>query len=280
MILLIKRLLSPCTILFFLSAAIFFGSSSCTSYKNIAYFEDLPDTAKPQIAKTFPFKSPVIQTGDLLTITIQTIDNDVTNLLNSNSSNVNGGNSSTPVMGSSSGVSQQVPNGYLVDSGGNVELPFAGIIHLAGMTTSQAKDAVHLQVSKYFNNPVINVRFANFRITVLGEVEHPSTFIIPNEKVNIFDALGMAGDLTIFGKRGNLVLLRDTLDAKKMIRLNLNSKDIVSSPWFYLQPNDVIYVEPSKFKVESVDAVRNRNITIISSVLSVTLILFTRVIRN
>src|SRR5256885_10850631 len=118
MILLIQRSFSLRKILFFLSAAIFFGSSSCTSYKNVAYFKDLPDTAKPQIAKTIPFKSPVIQPGDLLTITIQTIDNDVTNLLNSNSSNVNGGNSNVPVLGSSTSggsVGQDVPNGYLVD---------------------------------------------------------------------------------------------------------------------------------------------------------------------
>ncbi|WP_225975351.1 polysaccharide biosynthesis/export family protein [Panacibacter ginsenosidivorans] len=243
------------------------------------YFQDFPDTAKPAIIKTIPFKTPVIQSDDILSITIQTIDNDITNLLNNNNG-VNGGNSSLPVAGSS--TTPGTPNqsaiaGYLVDKAGNVELPFIGEIKLAGLTTSEAHNLIKKEANKYFNNPVVNVRFANFKITVLGEVNRPASYIAPNEKINLFDALGMAGDLTIFGKRENVLLLRDTLGDKQMIRLNLNSKDIVSSPYFYLQPNDIVYVEPSKYKIASVDAIRNRNITLAASALTILLVLVTRI---
>ena len=247
---------------------------SCTSYKHISYFEDVPDTAKPFFAQTAPFKNPVIQTGDLLTITIQTIDNSITSVINSNSSNVNGGSTSETAQGSGTSTAlQQAPNSYLVDNDGNVDLPFISVTHVSGLTTAQAKNLVFTQIDKYFNNAIVNVRFSNFKITVLGEVNHPSTYIVPNEKVNIFDAMGLAGDMTVFGIRTNVLLLRDSSDGKKIIRLNLDSKNIVSSPWFYLQPNDVVYVEPSKSKVASVDAIRNRNITLLASSFTVLLAL-------
>src|SRR5258706_6241939 len=263
------------------SAVVFFSLvfcfTSCTPYKHFAYFEDLPDTAKPVLARTVPFRDPVIASGDLLSITIQTIDNDVSALLN-NSYSVNGGSTSVPVLGSSAtgNGTQQIPNGYLVDKNGDVTLPFVGNIHITGMTTAEAKDAVAKEVNKYFNNAVVNVRFANFKITVLGEVVRPSTYIVPNEKINVFDALGMAGDITVYGRRDNVVLVRDTLDEKKVIRINMNSTDLISSPWFYLQPNDVIYVTPSKTKIAATDAYRNRSITIIAAGISLLTLLVAR----
>jgi polysaccharide export outer membrane protein len=130
---------------------------------------------------------------------------------------------------------------------------------------------------KYVKNPIVNVKFNNFKVTVLGEVLKPATYIMPTEKVTVLDALGQAGDLTIYGRRENILVIRDSLDKKNMVHLNLNSKDIMSSPYFYLQPNDVIYVEPNKSKAASTDAVRNRNITIIASVLSLLIVVATRV---
>jgi polysaccharide export outer membrane protein len=251
---------------------------SCSTYKNFAYFEDLPDTTKPLISQTFPFKTPVIQKGDLLGITIQTLDNDISSLINSSNAPIGGNNPAMPVLGSSSSSASQVQPGYQVDNNGDVELPFAGSVHVGGLTTAQAKDTISKEISKYFNNAIINVRLTNFRITVLGEVLRPSTFIIPNEKVNIFDALGMAGDITVYGRKDNVLLLRDTLDAKKIIRFNLNSKSIVNSPWFYLQPNDVIYVTPNKSKLAATDAYKNREITIVAATISFLTLLIARVV--
>ena len=252
---------------------------SCTSYKHFSYFEDLPDTSKPVLATTVPFKEPVIANGDLLSITIQTIDNDVSALLNSSYS-VNGGSTNAPVLGTSTSGNgaQAVPNGYLVDKNGAVTLPFVGAVQISGMTTAEAKDAVSREVNKYFNNAVVNVRYANFRITVLGEVLHPATYIVPNEKINLFDGLAMAGDITVYGRRDNVVLVRDTVGQKKIIRFNMNNTDIVSSPWFYLQPNDVIYVTPTKAKMAATDAYRNRSITILAALIGLATLVVSRIL--
>lgn len=271
----IKKIAFSLSGLLFLSMFFF---QSCVTYKNASYFQDFPDTAKPSIAKTIPFKTPTIQVDDILSITIQTIDNDISSLLNTNNS-VNGNNSNLPVTGSSQAPgtpTQQTVPGYLVDKDGEVELPFIGKIKLTGLTTSEARELIKKEATKYFNNPVVNVRFANFKITVLGEVARPAAYIAPNERVNIFDALGMAGDITIYGKKESVLLMRDTLGDKQMIRLNLNSKDVVSSPYFYLQPNDIVYVEPNKYKVASVDAVRNRNITIVVSAMTLLIVILSR----
>ncbi|HEY2725801.1 MAG TPA: polysaccharide biosynthesis/export family protein [Parafilimonas sp.] len=247
---------------------LFLGLVSCTAYKNVPYFQDFADTAKPMVVKTVPFKSPVIQTDDLLSITIQTIDNDVTNMLNSNNT-INNTSAMMPVSTSSTTAAAQPVSGYLVDKDGFVEVPFVGKVHVAGLTTSQAKDLLSTEVNKYFNDAIVNVRYANFKITVIGEVLRPSTYVVPNEKVNIFDALGMAGDMTIYGQRENVLLVRDTLNDKKLVRLNLNNKDVVSSPYFYLQSNDIIYVQPNKYKVAATDAYRNRYFAIAAAVLTV-----------
>ena len=246
-----------CLLIFYTGFLSCFLFTSCkVTQPEIPYFHDLPDTAKPTLAKTVPFKNPVIQPDDLLSITIQTVDNTFTN------ATVNTANANSTAAGGN-GI-QTVPSGYLVDKDGLVELPFIGKIKLSGLTVSQAQETIREAADKYFNNPIVNVRYANFKITVLGEVRTPSSFIMPNEKVNIFDAIGMAGDLTIFGRRDNILLLRDTTgDNRQMVRLDLNSKNIVSSPYFYLHPNDVIYVEPNKNRIQSTDVQRARTIGVI-----------------
>jgi polysaccharide export outer membrane protein len=264
----------------FIVSGFFLCLVSCSTYKNFHYMEDFADTAKPELIKTVPFKSPVIQTDDILSITIQTIDNDVTNMLNSSAS-VNNVSATMPVSsGSAVNPVNQPANvsGYLVDKDGFVEIPFVGKVHLAGLTTSEAKDALVKEVNKYFNDAIVNVRYANFKITVMGEVLKPSTYVVPNEKVNIFDALSMAGDMTIYGMKENVLLIRDSLNNKRLVRLNLNNKDIISSPYFYLQSNDIIYVEPNKYKIASTDAYRNRYFAIAAMVLTVAVVTINKLI--
>jgi polysaccharide export outer membrane protein len=251
-----------------------FPFTSCTTYKNVAYFTDFADTAKHTTVQTIPFKSPVIQPDDLLTITIQTIDAEITTLLNS---------ANTPAQSAASGSvlggqQLQYTPGYLVDKNGEVEIPFAGKIKLQGYTTVEAREVIRTEISKFVKDPIVNVKFANFKITVLGEVLKPATYIMPTEKVTVFDALGQAGDLTIYGRRENVLVIRDSVNNQKsMVHLNLNTKDIISSPYYYLRPNDVVYVEPNKAKAAGSDAVRNRNITIIASALSVLLVIASRI---
>jgi len=248
--------------------------SSCNTYKNIAYFTDFSDTAKHTTVQTIPFKSPAIAPDDLLTISIQTIDPDVNAVLNS-------GNTPSPT--SSGGTLFTLPTtqytpGYLVDKNGDVELPFAGKMHLQGYTTIEARDVIRNEMMKYVKEPIVNVKFANFKVTVLGEVMRPASYIMPTEKVTVFDALGQAGDLTIYGRRENVLVIRDSANNQKtMAHLNLNSKEVISSPYFYLQPNDVVYVEPNKSKAASTDASKNRVFAIVAAVLSVLIVAGTRI---
>ncbi len=213
--------------------------TGCRTNKNLTYFRDISDTAyiSSQTRKLALFNDPVIQAKDILQVTILTLDPDDNKALAVNAEQPQ-----------QYGVGNEpsVP-GFQVDQDGMVELPIIGKIKLAGLTTAQARDTVHNRVAKYYNSPVVNVRFSNFTITVLGEVAKPGIFRVPNEKINIMDAIGLAGDLTIYGKRENVMLMRDSLGEKKIVRLDMRSSATLSSPYFYLRQGDIIYVEPGKW---------------------------------
>ena len=250
-------------------------ASSCRTNKKITYFQDTPDSLylSPKNISGIPYREPIIQPNDILQISILTLDPQVNNILAAANA------SSFTVQPGSTGAMPNSPaavTGFLVDNNGCVELPVIGKIKVAGMSTSIARDTIHERVAVYYKNPVINVRFANFNITVLGEVARPATYVVPNEKVSILDAIGMAGDLTIFGKRENVLLIRDSSGVKQMVRFDLNSSATLLSPYFYLRQGDVVYVEPAKSKVASTDAAKTRNITLLASGLSLLVVIFTR----
>lgn len=255
--------------------------SSCINYKNIAYFQDIADTVKTTKVETVAFKEPLIQYDDILNISINTLDGLSSNALTLTSPNVAALNMPTTtgmpqVASSNQGLSIPFSSTYRINKDGIIEIPLLGKINTIGLTTKQLNDVITKKAGDYFKTPTVDVRYTNFRVTVLGEVLRPSTYTFSNEKVNFFDALGQAGDLTIFGKRENVLLIRDSLGFKQIHRINLNSKDFVSSNLFYLRQNDVIYVEPRKEKLANLDAVQARNYPIIASILSVLIILATR----
>ncbi|RYZ99975.1 MAG: polysaccharide export protein [Sphingobacteriaceae bacterium] len=245
---------------------------SCTVNKKIKYFQDLPDSAKYGAINTVPFKGPVIQKDDIISLDIQTIDPGNTAVLNQGTSVQSVGSSSASAIGT-----QQI-SGFLVDKDGNIEVPLLGKIMVAGLTTSEARELIRTKAAVYYKNPSVQVRFANFKITLIGEVAKPATYTVPNEKVSILDAIGLAGDLTIFGRRENVLLIRDIDGQKKYARIDLNSSETFSSPYFYLKQNDVIYVEPNKAKITSTDATKTRNITIAASLFSALLVVLIRVL--
>ena len=166
---------------------------------------------------------------------------------------------------------------YRVNNKGEIEIPLIGKIKAEGLTTSTLKDTIQLRINQFYKMPTVDVRYANFKVTVLGEVFKPGTYTVPNEKVTILDALGLSGDLTIFGKRENVLLIRDSSDKKVMVRMNLNSNNIISSPYYYLKQNDIVYVEPRNEKIAILDAVQTKYIGIASAVLSLLVILATRI---
>ena len=239
-----------------------FLNLSCSSIKNVKYFTDIPDTARYTQLNKLKYVDPLIQPDDIMSINIQVADPVATQVIAT-------GNVSNSAVGSTSagGTGSQTINGYLVDESGNVEIPVLGKIKLQGVTTEQAREVVRTRASLYFKDPTVNVRFANFRITILGEVAKPATYVVPNEKITILDALGLAGDLTIYGKRSNVLLIRQYDDGRReTVRLDLTKSDVLNSPYYYLRQNDYIYVEPTKAKIVSSDAIQNRNISIITAI--------------
>lgn len=243
--------------------------SSC-SVKKIVYFNDLPADTTRILKQAAAFTEPVIQTDDILNITIQTLDPATASIANQAVA--------VQAVGASSGapIGSQFISGFLVDKDGYVNMTLLGKVQVAGLTTYQARERITALATQYYKDPTVQVRFANFKITVLGEVTRPATYTVPNEKVTVLDALGLAGDLTIYGKRENVLLLRDQGEKKELVRLNLNDSQVLSSPYFYLRQNDVIYVEPGKGKAAANNAARTQTFAIIGSVLSLLIVALTR----
>jgi len=246
--------------------------ASCDTTKKVAYFQDISAEQQSELANTAKYTEPQIQSDDILSISIFTIDPTTNMVVNqvgsqaiSTSSNVVASLSATPPTA-----------GFLVDKNGEIDLSVVGKIKIAGLTTYQARDLIKSKANIVYTNPNVQVRFSNFKVTVLGEVARPASYVIPNEKVSILDALGMAGDLTIFGKRENLILIRDKDGKKEFARLNLNSKELFNSPYYYLKQNDVLYVEPNKGKAASLNQARTQTFAIIGTALSVLIVLFSR----
>ncbi len=243
--------------------------SSC-SVKKIVYFNDLPADTTRILKQAAAFTEPVIQSDDILNITIQTLDPTTAAVANQSMAIQAVGASSASNLGN------QVISGFLVDKDGFVHMALIGKVEVKGLTTYQARERITALATQYYKDPTVQVRFANFKVTVLGEVTRPATYTVPNEKVTVLDALGLAGDLTIFGKRENVLLVRDQGKEKELVRLNLNDSDVFQSPYFYLRQNDVIYVEPGKGKAAANNAARTQTFAIIGSVLSVLIVALTR----
>lgn len=241
--------------------------SSCNTAKKVPYFSDITDSLN--VASKMPhgaYVEPKIETNDILQVFIQTIDPQTHSVFSQSSPTET--------------VGFQQTTGYLVDKEGYIELPVVGRMKVQGLTTTEAKKVIRQKAGRYYKEPVVNVRFANFYVTVLGEVAHPGRYIVTNEKVSIMDALGMAGDMTIYGKRENIMLIREEKGQKVFVRYDMNKTEFLNSPYFYLNSGDVLYVEPNKAKsrTATTDASKDRYFTLTASALSlaVSIILITR----
>lgn len=251
------------SILTVLTIAVIF--SSCAVTKNVAYFENVPDTTKQKLEAEALYKDPIIMPDDILSVNLITIDPTTSSTINQ-AANV----AISPLLGStgsssslSSGTAaNSIVQGLLVDKNGYIALPIIGEIKVGGLTTYEAKVLITQMAAKYFKSPDVQIRFTNFKITVLGEVLHPSVYIIPNEKVTVLDAIGLAGDLTIYGRRENVLVIREVDGKRQVTRLDLNSTDVFQSPAFYLKQNDVVYVEPNKSAIVQADSHENKIFTV------------------
>jgi polysaccharide export outer membrane protein len=227
-------------------------ATSCASRKNIAYFQDEPLEA--DLSMSTP-EQLIYKTDDLLTINVSAFVQETVAPFNLTVAGTIGGN--TPNI-----QGQLQLQTYLVDYNGNIEFPVLGTIKVAGLTRTELTEYLTKRISEYANDPIVNVRLTNFTVTILGEVRTPGTFTIQDERVTLIEALGLASDLTIYGKRQNVRLIREIEGKKKFAEIDLTSINTVNSPVYYLQQNDVIYVEPNKARVRSSSYNQNNGVII------------------
>lgn len=221
---------------------------SCTSYKQVPYLQNSATLDSTQVSELYDAR---IQPKDLLTITVSCKDFNAAipfNLIVQTSQ--------AAYLATRAITTQPSLQTYLVGNDGGIDFPTLGHIIVGGMTKTELEEYIRENIKQHFTNdePIITVRMVNYKISVLGEVMRPNSYTISNEKVNIFEALALAGDLTIWGKRDAVKLIRESADGtKQVVNLNLNDANIIYSPYYYLQQNDILYVEPNKAKSRNSD---------------------------
>jgi polysaccharide export outer membrane protein len=212
---------------------------SCVNRKNFVYLDNIGDS---EISRAVDDLEPVIQRNDLLSITVSSPNPAATQVFNP----------------ASSTSSSQAPAGYLVNQEGFIEFPMLGQIKAAGQTKKQLKDTIKKLIvqNQLLLEPVVLVRYLNYKVTVLGEVARPSVLNVPDEKISLLEALGLAGDMTIFARRDNVLVIREENGKRVTKRLNLTSRELFTSPYYYLKSNDIVYVEPGKVRASEASNAR------------------------
>ena len=234
------------TYIFSLLTAVLF--SSCVSTKDVTYFQAASldkDVEQLEIQNKYIAK---IQDGDILSVVVSSLSPEASAMFN-------------PLITAQATFQQQntqtnnLPpaNGYLIDQNGNIKLPLIGELKVSGLTTKEATDLITQKLDKYLQQPTVNLRILNYKVSVMGEVARPSVYTIPNEKITLPEALSLAGDLTIYGKRQNIMVIREVAGKREFARVDLTKRDVFASPYYYLHANDIVYVEPTKGKVTSSD---------------------------
>lgn len=255
---------------------LFFFIISCKPRQDFNYMKNIEDVA---IQTSIEKSKNTLQVGDRLVILIAAKDMDVVKPFNQNYStselvqpNIAGGN--TPNVG------QQVISGptYTIDENSNIDFPVLGEINTKGKSLVELKEEIEDKVSKYVINPSVNIRITNFKVTVLGEVNRQGDYTIPNGSATILNALGLAGDLTIYGERDNVLIVRNVDGEISKTRINLADANFVNSPFFYLKQGDVIYVSANETKQKT--SRLNPNAGIYISVASVVLGLLALIFRK
>jgi polysaccharide biosynthesis/export protein len=239
--------------------------SGCVNSKQLAYFQDVQSRIDSLRAQPFVV---TIQPGDLLSIQVSSLNPEASLFFNPFPNQViqNNNQNTTPL---------PVNTGYLVASDSTISIPLIGKLKLVGKTPAEASDYIQTRLKNYLKEPTVNLRNLNYRITVLGEVTRPSLFNITNDRITLPESLGLAGDLTIYGRRDNVLVVREENGLRISARLDLTKADVFQSPYYYLHPNDIVYVEPGKSRIASTDRIY-QVVPIILSALSFIAIIFTR----
>ena len=246
--------------------------SSCGNAKQLMLLQGPFDTAKLSI---IPPVEPIIRKGDILSIIVFSDNPEATKIYNQllittpTSSATN-----SPGVAQAVGGSAPSAAGYQVDLDGNIVFQGLGKIKVDGMTKSVLKDTLDSRLKPYLQNPYYSIRFLNYKFTMLGEVNRPGIITIPGERINILEAIALAGDLTFYAQRDSVFIIRENNNKREFARLDLKKPDVMASPYFYLQQNDIIIFEPTNRKVAASDVIVSRNITLAATIVSTLAILY------
>ncbi|WP_298789324.1 polysaccharide biosynthesis/export family protein [uncultured Allomuricauda sp.] len=235
---------------------------SCGPKKDVVYFQDANqfETLIDDNAFTTKFK-----VDDLISINVSTLDPEASAPFNL-------------FRGSEEGGIRPEQVNYLVDKNGEIDFPVIGKVKIVGLSPAETQELLRNKLSDYLKNPIINIRIRNFTVTVLGSVNRPGTYAVNGEQITIMEALGMAGDINIKGRKDNIMVIRDFDGTKVYNRINLNQKNALKSPVYYLTQNDVVYVEPNQSgkTASNLDQRASIAVSIISVLITSTVVLLTR----
>ena len=252
------------------SAFVMTMMTSCYSTKNYTYLQGTFDTAK--LSRVNPIE-PIIRKGDILSIIVYSDNPEATRIFNQSLITTAGNASSSAGAAQGIGLSPS-SSGYEVDENGNIVFQNLGLLHVEGLTKVGLKDTLDNRLKVYLQNPYYNIRIVNYKFTMLGEVNRPGPINIPGERINLLEAIALAGDMTFFGRRDSILIIRESNNKREFARLDIRKPEIMASPYFYVQQNDVIIVEATKKKIQSNDQVFYRNITIAATLLSMFAIIY------
>lgn len=239
-----------------LASSLFLG---CVSSKKINYFHD---SENQNVSESFINYQPTLQIADILTINVAATAPDAAlpfNLFEAPTS------------------PNLIPLPYIINADGEINFPVLGQISVAGLTTIELTDSLTKSLLPYLKNPIVNIRILNFKVNVLGEVKRPGSFRVSNERISIIEALGLAGDLTIYGDRQNIILIREKDGKRTFETIDLTNKELFYTPYFYLSQNDALFVASNKTKVNS--SVVGPNTSVIISSISILVTLFAILLR-
>jgi polysaccharide export outer membrane protein len=244
----------------------FISISACVSKKDIIYLQN-DEIDQSKVSNSY---KTIIKPDDALQITITALDIEAVRPFNLSAV--------AYATSSNRAVGQAQQQTYLVDNKGEIEFPVLGKIKIGGLTRNETIDLLRSKLAPdYIKDPNINIRIANYKISVMGDVQRPGSYNIPNERITILDALALAGDINISAKRNTILIIREEGGKKLQYRVDLRSNEVLKSPVYYLQQNDVVYVEPNYARIQSASS--NSNTTLFISLTSLIITLATLLTR-
>ena len=232
--------------------------TSCTSFKDIPYFQDLSRTQTSESINNYSL--PTIQPEDRISINVNSLNPEASAVFNNNAQSI-------------AITSNDATYGYSVDQKGEIRLPLIGVMKVSGLTTAELTSQLQQRLLTYLKSPTVSVRIINLKVAVLGDVMRPNVYTSASERLTITEALSLAGDLNVTANRKNIILVRERDGKREFVPIDLTSKTLFQSPYFYLRGNDLLVVQPTKLKLANVDT-GYRNASLVISALSLVAITY------